>query len=255
MSHPQPPLPANIKKWLNFEAKLDGRTLVNFARLYALPSIMKIHKEGYKFLLFVVLFFIVLDLLVYQFLPTTVFIIFLVLSVVLVVFFISFFRSPRRTTSINTQQVIAPADGKVVVIEKVHEKKYFDDERIQISIFMSPLNVHINRSPVAGRVVHEEYHKGKYLVAWHPKSSEENERTTVVLETADKQQLLLRQIAGALAKRIVLYLKKEDEVEQGQEIGFIKFGSRVDVFLPTTAKVHVELKQKVRGGETVLAEF
>ncbi|MEX0968074.1 MAG: phosphatidylserine decarboxylase family protein [Bacteroidia bacterium] len=216
---------------------------------------MRIHKEGHRFLFFVVLFFIVLDLVVYQFLPQTVFLLCLVLSVILVVFLFSFFRDPARTVPLNENHVIAPADGKVVVIEKVHEKKYFNEERIQVSIFMSPLNVHINRVPISGKVVFDSYDAGKYLVAWHPKSSELNERTTVVIENSNNQQILLRQIAGALAKRIVLYLKKGMHVEQGQEMGFIKFGSRVDIFLPLDANVRVALNEKVTGGETVLAEI
>jgi phosphatidylserine decarboxylase len=148
--------------------------------------------------------------------------------------------------------VIAPADGKVVVIEEVEEPEYFKDKRRQVSIFMSPVNVHVNRNPIAGIVKYAKYHPGKYLVAWHPKSSTENERTTVVIANS-KAEVLFRQVAGALAKRIVYYVKEGEMVEQGSEMGFIKFGSRIDLYLPLSAKIEVQLQQKTRGGETVVA--
>jgi phosphatidylserine decarboxylase len=168
---------------------------------------------------------------------------------------VQFFRNPKRTTPKNEKHIIAPADGKVVVIEEVEESEYFKDKRIQVSIFMSPLNVHLNRYPVAGSVEYVKYHPGLYLVAWHPKSSTENERTTVVVKTAAGQQVLFRQIAGALARRIKYYCKPGDKAEQGGEMGFIKFGSRVDVFLPLGTKIHAQLNEVVRGGESIIAEF
>ena len=152
-------------------------------------------------------------------------------------------------------QVLSPVDGKIVVIEEVEETEYFKDKRIQVSVFMSPVNVHVTRYPVGGKVVFSKYHPGKYLVAWHPKASEENERTTVVVENTSFGKVLHRQIAGALAKRIVNYAKENQEVIQGSESGFIKFGSRVDVFLPLEAKIKVKLNQKVRGGESIIAEM
>ncbi len=168
---------------------------------------------------------------------------------------VQFFRNPARHTVLNPGQVIAPADGKVVIIEKVLEPEYFQGERLQISIFMSPLNVHVNRNPVSGRVAYFRYHPGDYLVAWHPKSSTLNERTTVVVRTESGQEVLFRQIAGALARRIRWYLQEGDTVKQGQEFGFIKFGSRVDLFLPPDAKPLVGLNQMVRGGESAVAAF
>ena len=163
-----------------------------------------------------------------------------------------FFRNPRRKTNVNDHTVVAPVDGKVVVIEEVFEKEHFKDNRLQVSIFMSPINVHVTRHPVNGEVTFSKYHPGKYLVAWHPKASEENERTTVVVKN-NVVEILYRQIAGALAKRIVNYAKEGETVVQGSDSGFIKFGSRVDVFLPIGTKVNVSLNQKVRGGESVIA--
>ena len=177
------------------------------------------------------------------------------LSLVVWVLIVQFFRNPKRTTPKNEKHIIAPADGKVVVIEEVEENEYFKDKRIQLSIFMSPLNVHLNRYPVAGKVEYVKYHPGLYLVAWHPKSSTENERTTVVVKTNAGQQVLFRQIAGALARRIKYYCKPGDIAEQGGEMGFIKFGSRVDVFLPLGTKIHAQLNEVVRGGESIIAEF
>ena len=168
---------------------------------------------------------------------------------------LQFFRIPKRNTIINPKHIIAPADGKVVVIEEVVETEYFNEKRRQISIFMSPLNVHNNRTPISGLVKYFKYHPGKYLVAWHPKASTENERTTVVVENEAGIQILFRQIAGALAKRICWYIDEGDKVVQGNEFGFIKFGSRVDLFLPLDAKILVDLNQKSVGGETVIAEL
>ncbi len=176
-------------------------------------------------------------------------------SIILYLLILQFFRNPKITLNVNENFVLAPADGKVVVIEKTTEKEHFNDERIQISIFMSPVNVHINRTPVAGRVKYFKYHPGKYLVAWHPKSSTENERTSMVLTMANGVDILVRQIAGAMARRIKWYVKEGNLLTQGQEFGFIKFGSRVDVFLPIEAKVLVSTGIKTKAGRTVLAEL
>ncbi len=174
------------------------------------------------------------------------------ISLIFWLFILSFFRIPARVHTIQEGAVIAPADGEVVVIEEVQADEYFTDRRIQVSIFMSPLNVHVNRNPVSGQVVYSQYHPGKYLVAWHPKSSTENERHSVVYNTQGKE-ILVKQIAGALAKRIVNYLKPGQQVKQTEEMGFIKFGSRVDLLLPLDAKILVKLGDKPQGGVTVLA--
>jgi phosphatidylserine decarboxylase len=168
---------------------------------------------------------------------------------------VQFFRSPKFDITTDEKQVLCPADGKVVVIEEATETEYLKDKRIQLSVFMSPVNVHVNRNPVGGVVKYFKYNPGKYLVAWHPKSSTENERTTIVVENKAGVPILFRQIAGALARRIVWYVKEGDKVEQGQQFGFIKFGSRVDVFLPLGSTIKVELGQVVKGGRTVLAEL
>ncbi len=168
---------------------------------------------------------------------------------------LQFFRSPNITIDKNTKHVIAPADGKVVVIEEADEPEYLKGKRKQISIFMSPLNVHVNRMPVGGAISYYKYHTGKYLVAWHPKSSTENERTTVVAKMSDGTEILFRQIAGALARRIKCYVQQGEQFEQGQEFGFIKFGSRVDIFLPLNAVVKVNIGDKTTGGKTVIAEL
>jgi phosphatidylserine decarboxylase len=172
----------------------------------------------------------------------------------LLIFILSFFRIPNRTHTEDDDVIVAPCDGTVVVIEEVQPDEYFKDRRLQLSIFMSPLNVHVNRNPVSGEVLYSQYHKGKYLVAWHPKSSTDNERHSVVYKHKNKE-LLVKQIAGALAKRIINYLKPGDIVKQGGEMGFIKFGSRVDLILPLDAKIEVKINQKVKGGVTVLAKW
>lgn len=218
---------------------------------------MKIHKEGYRSIAIAALLFGIINLfsfhylgMNYEWLALVVFIV----TLVLFLFIISFFRLPNRFLSVHDNQIICPADGKVVVIEEVTEVEYFKDKRIQVSIFMSPANVHVNRNPISGEVLYSQYHKGKYLVAWHPKSSTENERHSVVIEN-ENGQLLVKQIAGALAKRIINYLTPNMEVNQGSEMGFIKFGSRVDVLLPLNANIQVKLNQKVKGGVTVLATW
>jgi phosphatidylserine decarboxylase len=218
---------------------------------------MKIHKEGRKILLYTILVLLVLNLALYQFNPENVTFnrFFSIISVVLFLLLLQFFRSPYRNLLLHEDLVIAPADGKVVVIEEVHEPEYFDDVRKQISIFMSPINVHITRNPVSGIVKYFKYHPGNYFVAWHPKSSTKNERTTVVVDSLAGSDILFRQIAGAMARRIVWYVKEGDEVSQGEEFGFIKFCSRVDIFVPLDTEIKVELGQKTKGGVTVIAQL
>ncbi len=166
---------------------------------------------------------------------------------------LQFFRNPKRNTVLNDHHIIAPVDGKVVVIEEIFEKEYFKEKRIQVSIFMSPINVHVTRYPISGNINFSKYHPGKYLVAWHPKSSEENERTTIVVENKIFGEVLYRQIAGAMAKRIVNYAKVNEKAIQGDDAGFIKFGSRVDLFLPLNTTINVKLNDKVKGGEQIIA--
>jgi phosphatidylserine decarboxylase len=178
-----------------------------------------------------------------------------VASAILLLIILQFFRSPKFHIEVNEKHVLCPADGKVVVIEEADETEFLKDRRIQISVFMSPVNVHVNRNPISGIVKYFKYHKGKYLVAWHPKSSTENERTTIAIENKNGVTVLFRQIAGAMARRIVWYIKEGDAVEQGQQFGFIKFGSRVDVFLPLGTKIRVGIGEVVKGGRTVLAEL
>jgi phosphatidylserine decarboxylase len=212
------------------------------------------HKEGFKIILVTALIMVSGLLLIDKFVPN--FWLQKSLMILLLIGFIlilQFFRDPKRNTILNDGQIIAPADGKVVVIEEVVEKEYFKDKRRQISIFMSPLNVHVTRYPVSGIVTYSQYHPGKYLVAWHPKSSEENERTTIVVKNSSSGEILYRQIAGAVARRIVNYAKKNQQVIQGEDAGFIKFGSRIDIFVPLDMKIEVNLNQKTRGGETILA--
>jgi len=216
---------------------------------------MTIHKEGFKIIAISVILFGVINLSFFYFFsyasPFLGAIIF-VITLVFLLFVISFFRIPKRKLTIREDAIVAPADGKVVVIEEVQADEYFTDRRIQVSIFMSPLNVHVNRNPVSADVAYSQYHKGKYLVAWHPKSSTENERHSVVIRHP-QSEILVKQIAGALAKRIKNYLSVGQKVEQGAEMGFIKFGSRVDVLLPLSAKINVKFNEVVKGGVTVLA--
>jgi len=218
---------------------------------------MPIHKEGYRILTSFLVLFIVINVIVYFAADGNIWIVLpvMVVSIVFYSLVLWFFRNPLRKRIDNQLEIIAPADGKVVVIEKTQENEYFNDERIQISVFMSPLNVHSNKYPVSGKVKYYKYHPGKYLVAWHPKSSTENERTTVVLETENGEEILVRQIAGAVARRIVCYAKENTNVKQGDELGFIKFGSRVDVFLPLKADVKVHLDDMVKANYTTLAKF
>jgi len=217
---------------------------------------MTIHKEGYTSIAICVLFIFVLNALVHYYAPNNGILTWAVyiLSAFLFITVIQFFRSPYRNITLNDIHILSPADGKVVVIEETEETEYFNDKRLQISVFMSPVNVHSNRSPISGIITYFKYHPGKYLMAWNPKSSTLNERTTIVVKNNDVE-ILFRQIAGALARRIVWYVDKGKEVNQGQEFGFIKFGSRVDVFLPLGTKINVKLGDKVQGGTTVLGEF
>lgn len=219
---------------------------------------MKIHREGYTIL--------TVTGLVLAFLNCGIFFIFdegsnvpkfILLGISLIIFllFLQFFRYPHRNYSFNENYAMCPCDGKVVAIEKITEKEYFKDTRIQVSIFMSPINVHANWYPVSGRVKYLRYHFGKYLVAWHPKSSTENERTSIVIEKENKTEVMVKQIAGALAKRIIYYPHEGDMVRQCAQLGFIKFGSRVDLLLPLSAKVFVKINDRVSGGVTVIAEL
>ncbi len=218
---------------------------------------MTIHKEGRTLLFILLVVLTIINTGIYYGFDGNglEFKISVILSIVVFLMVLQFFRNPIRKTVYNEKHVIAPADGKVVVIEKTREEEYLGDERIQISIFMSPVNVHVNRMPVKGVVEYFKYHAGKYLVAWHPKSSTENERTTMVIKTEGNIPVLVRQIAGAVARRIKWYVKEGSRLEQGQEFGFIKFGSRVDVFLPLDASVKVKVGEKTRGGMTVLADL
>lgn len=213
------------------------------------------HKEGYTIISISLIIAIVINLISSYFLGNLMISkIIGIITLIVMILILQFFRNPKRVTEINNSLIISPVDGKVVAIEKVYEKEYFKDERIQISVFMSPLNVHVTRYANSGVVKFSKYHPGKYLVAWHPKSSEKNERTTVVVENTSFGEVLYRQIAGAVARRIINYAKVGDNVIQGADAGFIKFGSRVDLFLPLNSKIKVKLNQIVKGGEDTIAE-
>jgi phosphatidylserine decarboxylase len=218
---------------------------------------MTIHKEGYTTIALAFLFVVLVNGLVIYFLPdsTLAHNIALLAGAAFMLLILQFFRKPTRVTRQNPKHVIAPADGKVVVIEEVVETEYFKGPRRQVSIFMSPINVHINFNPISGIVKYFKYHPGLYLVAWHPKSSTDNERTTVVVQHQNGTEVLFRQIAGALARRICWYVAEGQQVEQGSEFGFIKFGSRIDIYLPLDAKILVNLDDRPVGGETVIAEL
>lgn len=213
-----------------------------------------IHKEGYRIILTTIVILIWLNYAIGYFGIEWLNTITLIASIIFFFIILQFFRNPIRKVTASENEVVAPADGKVVVIEEVEETEYFKDKRIQVSIFMSPINVHVNRYPINGKVQYAKYHPGKYLVAWHPKSSTENERTTVVVEN-DKIAVLFRQIAGALARRIVMYSKENDIASKGEDFGFIKFGSRVDLFFPIGTKIEVELNQVVKGNKTIIASY
>jgi phosphatidylserine decarboxylase len=218
---------------------------------------MTIHKEGYKIIAWSTILFVAVNIIsfyIFSFhFPWLSWFIFFV-TIVLLILIISFFRIPDRQYTIDENIILAPADGKVVAIEEIQADEYFTDRRVQVSVFMSPLNVHVNRNPVSGEVTYCKYHKGKYLVAWHPKSSTDNERHTTVYKNG-KGEILIKQIAGALAKRIVNYLQVGQNIEQASEMGFIKFGSRVDVIMPLNVKLKVKIGDIAKGGITVIAEW
>jgi len=212
------------------------------------------HKEGFfiiiiSFILTVAIFVFSEYLIVYTSLKN----ILQFFSIFLLITVLQFFRNPKRKVNSNDKKILSPVDGKVVVIESVYEKEYFKDNRRQISIFMSPINVHVTRYPASGRITYSKYHPGKYLVAWHPKSSLENERTTIVIDTPEYGEILYRQVAGAMARRIVNYANKGDKVIQGADAGFIKFGSRVDVFLPLDIPIKINLNEITKGAQTIIA--
>jgi phosphatidylserine decarboxylase len=218
---------------------------------------MSIHKEGYKILGFGFIALLVLNIVIQVFWGDIEVLKwgFLALSFMLYVFLLFFFRWPERELQPDHGLVYAPADGKVVVIEETEENEYFKDMRLQVSIFMSPFNVHSNRYPVSGKVKYVRYHKGSYMVAWHPKSSELNERSSIVIETKEGTEILVRQIAGAVARRIVTYAKENQNVMQGDELGFIKFGSRVDIFLPVGTEIEIPILQQVRANKDIIAKI
>jgi phosphatidylserine decarboxylase len=214
------------------------------------------HKEGLKIILTSTLLLLVALFTIDKFIQINW--LRISISLLFIIFYIlilQFFRNPKRETVINDSQIISPVDGKVVVIEEVLETEFFKDKRIQVSIFMSPLNVHVTRYPTSGNIVFSKYHPGKYLVAWHPKASTENERTTVVVNNKVFGNILYRQIAGAVAKRIINYAKVNNNAIQGSDAGFIKFGSRVDIFLPLNSKINVTLNETVKGGEQIIASI
>ncbi len=216
---------------------------------------MTIHREGYKSIAIATIIFIALNMLMRWLCAATLpwlCILFFIVSLGFLLFIVSFFRIPARILTIKDGQIISPADGKVVVIEEAIDEEYFKEKRLQVSVFMSPLNVHVNRNPMSGEIVYNQYHKGKYLVAWNPKSSTENERHSVVIKNGNTE-ILVKQIAGAVARRIVNYLEVGNKVKQTDEYGFIKFGSRVDILLPIGTKINVGLNEVVQGGVTVIA--
>jgi phosphatidylserine decarboxylase len=215
---------------------------------------MRIHKEGFLILIGTIVTLTVICGVVFWLFPN-VFPYIAALSIAIFILILQFFRNPvRKIEEFNDKLIYAPADGKVVVIEETTESEYFHDRRVQVSIFMSPLNVHVNRNPISGVIKYFRYHEGKYLVAWHPKASTENERTTTVIDNGS-DEILFRQVAGALAKRIIAYVKEGSFVRQGEDMGFIKFGSRVDVYLPLDAEILVSLDQKALGNQTVIAKL
>ncbi len=218
---------------------------------------MTIHREGYRLIMIVLLVLLLINTFVFGFfyeLPWLRIGIF-ILSLIAFIIVLQFFRHPMRKIITHPSHVLSPADGKIVTIEEVMEEEFYHEKRIQISIFMSPVNVHLNRFPISGTVDYFKHHHGDYLVAWHPKSSQLNERTTIVIRSHNNISVLVRQIAGYVARRIVCYAKENESFVQGEELGFIKFGSRVDVFVPLNSKITVQLNQKVKGGKTVLSEI
>ncbi len=219
---------------------------------------MTLHREGKGSIAIAIILFLLINFVSYRYLLIpypVIFYFLLAVTLILLLLVVSFFRIPHRNYTMGADTVLAPCDGKIVVIEEVQADEYFTDRRIQVSIFMSPLNVHVNRNPVSGEVVYNQYHKGKYLVAWHPKSSTENERHSNVYRAANGKEVLTKQIAGALAKRIVNYLSVGQQVKQAGEMGFIKFGSRVDLLLPPDADIKVKIGDKAVGGITEIARW
>ena len=215
-----------------------------------------IHREGRKPLSITLLLLCLLYILIQKIaLQDWIIQFFLAVAIIIYLLVLQFFRNPKRVTNSKEGEIVAPADGTVVLIEELEETEYFNDKRKMVSIFMSPLNVHVNRAPITGNVTYTRYHQGKYLVAWHPKSSQLNERTTVVMENNKTGPILFRQIAGAVARRIAIYCRPNDQLLAGQEFGFIKFGSRIDVFLPLEAEVCVKIGDKPKGGETIIARI
>ncbi|MFL2600456.1 MAG: phosphatidylserine decarboxylase family protein [Flavobacteriaceae bacterium] len=207
------------------------------------------HKEGHLIILYTFLLIALITVLVDFFIENQILkYILQIFCLLMLILILQFFRNPKRKFNLNPEKVLSPVDGKIVAIEEVFENEYFNDKRLQVSIFMSPINVHVTRYPIGGEVLYSKYHPGKYLVAWHPKSSEKNERTTIVINNKNIGKILYRQIAGLLARRIVNYAKVEENVIQGNDAGFIKFGSRVDLFLPLNAKINVKINQNVKGG-------
>lgn len=207
------------------------------------------HKEGHLIILYTFLLIALITVLVDFFIENQILkYILQIFCLLMLILILQFFRNPKRKFNLNPEKVLSPVDGKIVAIEEVFENEYFNDKRLQVSIFMSPINVHVTRYPIGGKVLYSKYHPGKYLVAWHPKSSEKNERTTIVINNKNIGKILYRQIAGLLARRIVNYAKVEENVIQGNDAGFIKFGSRVDLFLPLNAKINVKINQNVKGG-------
>ncbi|MCB9032542.1 MAG: phosphatidylserine decarboxylase family protein [Chitinophagales bacterium] len=215
-----------------------------------------IHREGWTIIVVTVLLTLLFNLIVWYFFHQHIYIVLAIkiLSAVFLFFVVYFFRNPSREIILDEKKIIAPADGTIVVVEEVYEPEYFKAQKLQVSIFMSPSNVHVNRTPIGGKITYAKYHDGNYLVAWHPKSSTENERTSIVIDNGSFD-VMLRQIAGKVARRIVYYIKQDEEVAQGYSFGFIKFGSRIDLFLPLDTKVNVILGQKVKGGITIIGEM
>ena len=214
------------------------------------------HKEGFKIIRNTTISLLIINGIAWYIFDESIIIKLLTFtSVVVIILILQFFRNPKRDINLNSNHIIAPADGKIVVLEETIEHEYFKDKRIQISIFMSPFNVHVNRYPISGEIKFTRYHPGNFLVAWHPKSSTENERTTIVVENKKIGPILLRQIAGAVAKRIILYAKKGEQCSQGDDMGFIKFGSRVDLFLPLDSKINIKMNDIVKGGKTLIARI
>jgi phosphatidylserine decarboxylase len=218
---------------------------------------MSIHKEGYKILVYGFLVLVIINIAADFLLRDLILVrwILVIGSLMLYVFLLFFFRLPARHLEPDPGLIYSPADGKVVVIEETEEKEYFRDKRLQVSIFMSPFNMHSNRYPVSGHIRYVEYHPGHNLVAWHPKSSELNERSTVVIGTSDGKEILVRQVAGAVARRIVTYAKADQDVKQGDELGFIKFGSRVDIFLPLGTEIEIPILQQVKANKSIIAKI